>query len=89
MIKIIKATHLTKKIIQLEFSDHSWGEYDLQPLIDKQSELVIPLQNETYFSEFFLELGALCWKNGLELSAGSIHKKLHEQGKLHFTAKAA
>lgn len=53
MIKIINATYLTQKVIQLEFSDHSWGEDDLQPLIDKQSELVIPLQNETYFSGFF------------------------------------
>lgn len=89
MIKIINATYLTQKVIQLEFSDHSWGKYDLQPLIDKQSELVIPLQNETYFSGFFLELGALCWKNGLELSGGSIHKKLHDQGKLNFAAQAA
>jgi hypothetical protein len=52
-------------------------------LIDRQTELVIPLKDTNYFSDFFLELGALCWKNGLELSAGSLNRKLQEQGKLH------
>lgn len=89
MIKIIKAEHIEDKVIRLLFSDQSWGEYDLQPLIDRQTELVAPLQNESYFSAFFLELGALCWKNGLELSPGSIYRKLQEQGKLHTKPKVA
>jgi len=73
----------------LYFSDNSWGDYDLQPLIDRQTELVIPLNDEAYFKQFFLELGALCWRNGLELSPGNIHKKLAEQQQLHDAAKVA
>ncbi|MGD0959630.1 MAG: hypothetical protein ABSB19_07475 [Methylomonas sp.] len=61
----------------------------MQPLIDRQTELVIPLQDADYFSDFFLELGALCWKNGLELGAGSLYKKPQEQGKLRTCKQAA
>jgi hypothetical protein len=66
MIKIIRAKHIRQKILRLYFSDNSWGDYDLQPLIDRQTELVLPLNDSAYFHQFFLELGALCWPNGLE-----------------------
>ncbi|MEY3785803.1 MAG: hypothetical protein RLZ75_8 [Pseudomonadota bacterium] len=89
MIKIIQAQYLQQRILRLYFSDNSFGDYDLQPLIDRQTELVQPLQNETYFKEFFLELGALCWRNGLELSPSNIHKKLAEQQRLHYETKVA
>lgn len=88
MIKILKADYLRERILRLYFSDNSYGDYDLQPLIDRQTELVIPLQDETYFKQFYLELGALCWRNGLELSPGNIHKKLTTQ-QLCFEEKAA
>ncbi|MGZ5624859.1 MAG: DUF2442 domain-containing protein [Methylobacter sp.] len=89
MIKIIQANHVQQKILRLYFSDNSWGDYDLQPLIDRQTELVIRLNDEEYFKQFFLELGALCWRNGLELSPGNIHKKLAEQQQLHDATKVA
>jgi hypothetical protein len=89
MIKIIRAKHIRQKILRLYFSDNSWGDYDLQPLIDRQTELVLPLNDGAYFHQFFLELGALCWPNGLELNPGSIHKKLEERQELHFETKAA
>ena len=89
MIKIIHAAYLGNKVIRLQFSDHSWGDYDMQPLIAKQTELVLPLQDDGYFSQFFLELGALCWKNGLELSPGSLYRKLQGRGYLHVGSEAA
>jgi hypothetical protein len=67
MIKIIRAQFVQQKILRLYFSDNSYGDYDLQPLIARQTELVTPLNDEQYFKQFFLELGALCWRNGLEL----------------------
>ncbi len=45
-------------------------------LIDRQYGMVTALNDEVYFKQFFLELGALCWPNGLELSHGNIHQKL-------------
>jgi hypothetical protein len=89
MIKIIQARHVRQRILRLYFSDHSYGDYDLQLLIDRQTELTMPLGDEAYFRQFFLELGALCWRNGLELSPGNIHRKLSEQQQLHFETKAA
>lgn len=89
MIKIIQAQYVQQRILRLYFSDKSYGDYDLQPLIDRQTELVNPLNDELYFKQFFLELGALCWRNGLELSPGNIHRKLAEQHKLHYEIKVA
>jgi hypothetical protein len=89
MIKITQAQYLQKRILRLSFSDNSYRDYDLQPLIDRQTELVSPLNDERYFKQFFLELGALCWRNGLELSPGNIHRKLAEQGLLCYETKMA
>jgi hypothetical protein len=83
MIKIIQAHYLQQRILRLHFSDNSYGDYDLQPLIDRQTELVMALNDDAYFKQFYLELGALCWSNGLELSPGNIHRKLAEQHQLH------
>lgn len=89
MIKIIRAQHINKKTLRLYFSDNSWGDYDLQSLIDRKTELTLPLNDDSYFQQFFLELGALCWRNGLELSPSSIHKKLEELQQLHHETKVA
>ena len=89
MIKIIQAHHVQQKILRLYFSDNSFGDYDLQPSIDRQTELVMALNNDVYFKQFFLELGALCWPNGLELSPGNIHRKLAEQHQLHCETRVA
>ncbi len=89
MIKIIQANYLQKRVLRLCFSDNSYGDYDLQPLIDRKTELTLPLENEVYFKQFFLELGALGWRNGLELSPGNIHRKLAEQQLLRYEKKAA
>ena len=89
MIKIIRAQYVQQKILRLYFSDNAYGDYDLQPLLARQTELVIPLNDEPYFKQFYLELGALCWRNGLELSPGNIHRKLAEQQQLHYESKVA
>lgn len=89
MIKITQAHYVQARVLRLFFSDDSYGDYDLQPLINRQTELVIPLNDEWYFKQFFLELGALCWRNGLELSPGNIHRKLAEQQQLHYEPQVA
>lgn len=89
MIKIIQIQHIQDKVLRLHFSDNAYGDYDLQPLIARQTELVKPLNDEAYFKKYYLELGALCWPNGLELSPGSIHRKLAEQQRLGDQDKVA
>lgn len=83
MIKIVRAEYQQDRTIRLEFSDGTTGDYDLQPLIARGTEMVKPLEETELFQRFFLELGALCWPNGFELSGGGIQQRLREQGKLH------
>jgi len=89
MIKITQAEYLQDKIIQVHFSDGSWGYYDLQPLIDKQSSLTKALESEKIFKQFYLEMGALCWRNGLELGSSNIQDKLKNNHQLHHQEKVA
>jgi hypothetical protein len=69
-------------VIELEFSDGSVGAYDVSPLVERDAELTRPLADPEYFRRFFLDFGALCWPNGLELSPRAIHRRLDESGAL-------
>jgi hypothetical protein len=83
MIKIVRAVPLEGFLIRLEFSDHSTGDYDAGPLVARDTVMVRPLRDPEIFRRCFLELGALCWPNGFELSPSSIFLQLREAGKLH------
>jgi hypothetical protein len=58
------------------------GEYDLGPIVERDTILTRPLRAPEYFRSFFLELGALAWPNGLEFSPESLHRALLEAGRL-------
>jgi hypothetical protein len=64
----------------LEFSDGSVGDYDLTELISRDTEMVRPLRDPACRADFFVELGAVCWHNGLDLGASSSHRKLNALG---------
>jgi len=51
--------------------------------------MVKPLRDDAFFQQFFLELGALCWPNGFDLSALGIQHRLKERNRLQFIQKAA
>lgn len=89
MIKIVKAEHLGQHRIHLTFSDGKQGEYDMAPLLAKKTVLTQPLQTTENFKDFYLELGALCWKNGLELSPSAIYQELQAAEKLSSEQHAA
>ena len=89
MIKITRAEYQRDKVIQLHFFDGSWGDYDLLCLTERKAELSAMLQDDAFFKQFYLEMGALCWHNGFELSSGNIHLKLQAQHKLHRKVKVA
>ena len=54
---------------------------DMQ-LIARDTELTRPLADPACFRRAFVEAGALCWPNGLELSAAGLYRRLDETGKL-------
>ncbi|MCG6860011.1 MAG: DUF2442 domain-containing protein [Chromatiaceae bacterium] len=82
MIKIVHAEVVADHVVRLEFSDGSSGDLDLTGLLGRDTEMVRPLRDPAFFADFFLELGALCWRNGFELSASSLHRKLAQCGAL-------
>ena len=89
MTKIVRAKHVRDLVLEVEFSDGMAGEYDLAPLFAKDTVLTRPWSDAEYFKRFMIELGALGWPNGLELSPATIRQRLEEQGKLHRAARVA
>lgn len=82
MIKITRAVYRSDQEIKLHFSDGSFGVMDFSEILAQKTSLTLALDDTVFFQRFFIELGALCWPNGLEFSAGSLYKKLEAAGKL-------
>ena len=74
MIKLTKIKYLGDFRVALIFSDGSEGVFLGQNLLQRSGPLLVPLHDENYFKRMFIDAGALCWPNGLELSP----KRLHE-----------
>ncbi|TAM57253.1 MAG: DUF2442 domain-containing protein [Rhodanobacter sp.] len=73
----------------LRFSDGSSGVLDFAPFVEAATEMTAPLSDPTFFSRYFIELGALAWPNGFDLSAESLHRRLEKDGGLRPDAEAA
>lgn len=82
MIKIVRVQPLEGWKLRLDFSDGTSGDYDVHPLVRKATELTRPLEDPAFFASVFLELGALAWPNGLELSPSAVYRELRQQGAL-------
>ena len=82
MIKIIKTETLSPCVIRLFFSDHSQGDYDFSTLLAQNTVLTQALQDVEFFKSHFLDLGALCWPNSLELSPNALYQELQNTGRL-------
>jgi hypothetical protein len=89
LIKITRVEHLRDRILRLTFNDGTVGDYDLNAVIDRDAPMVEPLKAPAYFARVFLEMGALAWPNGLELSPSAIHRRLAEAGLLQQAHAAA
>jgi hypothetical protein len=73
----------------LRFSDGTAGVYDFTPFIEAETEMTAPLRDPPFFLRYFIELGALAWPNGFDLSAESLRRRLEETGQLRHDAEAA
>lgn len=89
MISIISTKYIEDYKIKLVFSDQTSGILDFKYLLDVKSSLTIPLEDANYFKTFFIDFGALCWKNGLEFSADSLQQKLAKQNLLNTDKEVA
>lgn len=75
MIKLLEAHYIGDYRIHLLFSNSQYGIFDVKAyLIERQGSLLNPLYDEIYLQRFFIDAGALCWPNGLELSPARLHE---------------
>lgn len=74
MIKVIAARDAGEFRVTLEFSDGIVGEFDGSALLRRSGPLLEPLRDATYFGRCFVDAGALCWPNGLELSPARLRE---------------
>lgn len=74
MIKVIEARYLSDFQVALKFSNGRDGIFDGQTLLRLSGPLLEPLRAEHYFQRLFIDAGALCWPNGLELSPARLYE---------------
>lgn len=74
MIKVLNARLLDAFRLELDFSDHTQGVFDAGAyLASRSGPLLDKLRDANYFARFFIDAGALCWPNGLEISPARLH----------------
>jgi len=75
VIKILNAHYEGKFSVALQFSDGSEGHFNAADYFkNRKGSLLEALTDESYFKRFFIDAGALCWPNGLELSPQRLHE---------------
>jgi hypothetical protein len=74
MIKLIEARYQGGFQVALSFSDGKEGIFDGAALLQRSGPLLEPLRDESYFRRVFIDAGALCWPNGLELSPARLYE---------------
>ena len=89
MIKLIAAEVLNDREIRLRFSDGSAGIFDFGIFLAAGTPMTEPLLDPDFFRRVYIELGALSWPNGFDLSAQSLHRALDEGGRLTRSSAAA
>ena len=74
MIKVLAARYLGDFQVELSFSDGMEAVFDAHSLLRRSGPLLEPLREESYFRRLFVDAGALCWPNGLELSPARLRE---------------
>ena len=89
MIKLVAIEPKSASTLLLRFSDGAWGEFDLGPFIAANTEMTGPLADPVFFRRCFIEVGALAWPNGFDLSAESLYRRLEKVWGLQRDGSAA
>ena len=74
MIKLLAAHYLGEYQVALDFSDGKEAVFDGNSLLNRDGSLVEALRSEEFFKRLFVDSGALCWPNGLELSPARLYE---------------
>ena len=75
VIKLLDVKTVAPHQLELAFSDHSLGVFDgANYIASRQGPLLENLRDPAYFARCFIDAGALCWPNGLELSGARLRE---------------
>ena len=75
VIKLLHVKTIAPHQLELTFSDHSIGVFDgANYLASRQCPLLDNLRDRANFARCFVDAGALCWPNGLELSGARLRE---------------
>jgi len=75
MIKVLNANLKAPFELEIDFSDHTGRLFDANAYLGSHSgPLLEELSDSAYFQGFFIDAGALCWPNGLELSPARLRE---------------
>ena len=75
MIKVLNARLTSPFTLEIYFSDHTHGVFDANAyLASRSGTLLDKLREPAYFNRLFIDAGALCWPNGLEISPARLHE---------------
>lgn len=74
MINVIAAYYQKNFQVALVFSDGREGVFDGRTLLARTGSLLLALRDEQYFQRVFIDAGALCWPNRLELSPARLYE---------------
>lgn len=78
MIKVLTLDHAGDFELVLTFSNGARGRFDGGAYLStRQGPLLEPLRQADYFRRCFVEAGAVCWPNGLELSGTRVFELSH------------
>ena len=73
MIKILDIKPVGDFLLDIRFSSGDCAHFDgLNYLSSRSGSLLEPLRQPDFFARCFVDAGALCWPNGLELSADRV-----------------
>ncbi|HET9032747.1 MAG TPA: DUF2442 domain-containing protein [Dokdonella sp.] len=89
IIKLIAVESKGAYKLRLRFSDGAWGVYDFSRDVEASTPMTEPLRDTEFFGRHFIELGALAWPNGFDLSAEALHRQLKAAGELRRDSKVA
>ncbi len=74
--KIVQAEYISDYVINLGFSDGTFGHVDLKD--ELYGEIFEPLKNVSYFKRFSIhpDFHTLCWPNGADFAPEFLYEKV-------------
>jgi Protein of unknown function (DUF2442) len=75
VIKVLNIKVIDSFGLELTFSNGDTAHFDgAEYLASRSGSLLDLLRNPAYFARCFVDVGAVCWPNGLELSGTRVHE---------------